>query len=266
MRVLSVLAGMFAALSTAPPALAGMTVAPLRQVITRQAPVATYVVSNPTDRIVEARVGWADLSATVDGYAPATPAARARLSAAPYLIVSPARLRLEPGGRARITVRLRKNAAIPAGERRSHLLIETTPTRTPLRRTGGGLEADVGLGVSTPVILRAGLAAPEIAFMETKLLRNDDGLLELSTSIDREGRYSAYGSLVASMAPTGAFRGAALHNVAVHVDASSRRLTLPLDVDALPEGRLTLRYVGAGEYKGRIFAEKTFDIAPPERP
>jgi hypothetical protein len=243
-----------------------LTVAPLRQVITRQAPVATYIVSNPTDRIIEARVGWTDLSATADGYAPAIASARARLSAAPYLIVSPARLRLEPGGRASVTVRLKKDATIPAGERRSHLLIESAPSRTPLRRTSGGLEADVGLGVSSPVILRAGLVAPDVSFAGTRLLRNGAGLLELETSIDRDGKYSAYGYIVAAMAPGGPFRGAELRNVAVHVDAATRRLTLPLEVDALPEGRLTLRYIGAEEFDGRVFAEKTFDIAPPERP
>lgn len=247
------------------PAAAEIIVSPLRQVVTKSAPEAVYEVSNVSDRIIEARVGWTDLAAVEDGYAPAGRQMRAALSAAPYLVLSPARFRLEPGARTKVTVKLKKGAAIPAGERRSHLLIETTPARTPLRRAGGGLEVDVGLGVSTPVILRSGLAAPQLAFSATKLVRNEAGLLELQTTLTRSGKYSAYGRLVATMkTASGEREYARLENVAVHVDAASRKAALPLHTDALPAGALTLRYEGAAEYEGRIFAMKAFEIAAPE--
>jgi hypothetical protein len=180
-------------------------------------------------------------------------------------VVSPARFRLEPGNRTKVTVRLKKGAAIPAGERRSHLLIETTPVRTPLRRTGGGLEVDVGLGVSTPVILRGGLAAPSVAFAETRLVRDAKGFLELETVLARSGKYSAYGRLVAVLVSHGETSTVAeIGNVSLHFDAPTRRLTLPLRENALPPGMLTLRFIGAAEFDGRAFAEKTFEIAPPQ--
>lgn len=246
------------------PAAAEIIVSPLRQVITRQAPAAVYEVSNVSDRIIDGRIGWTDLSAIAAGYEPASAAARAQLSAAPYLIVSPARFRLEPGKRTKVTVRLKKGAVIPAGERRSHLLIETTPVRTPLRRTGGGLEVDVSLGVSTPVILRSGLTPPVVAFAQTKLVRDSEGLLELQTSLSRSGKYSAFGRLVAVMEEDGAKKTIAeIDNVALHVDAPLRTLTLPLGESALPPGLLTLRYVGSAEFESRVFAEKSFEISPP---
>lgn len=243
---------------------AEIVVSPLRQVVTRQAPVATYEISNVSDRIIEGRVDWVDLSAVESGYAPASAAARAGLSAAPFFVVSPARFRLEPGKRTKVTVRLKNGAAVPAGERRSHLLFETTPVRTPLRRTGGGLEVDVGLGVSTPVILRGGLAAPSVSFAETKLVRDAEGFLELETVLARSGKYSAFGRLVAVMKSNGSTRTIAeIENVALHFDAARRKLTLPLEETTLPPGFLTLRYEGAAEFDGRIFAEKTFEISPP---
>lgn len=258
--------GLIAAIAAfAAPAAAEIVVSPLRQVVTREAPTAVYEISNVSDRIIDGRVGWTDLAAVETGYRPASPAIRARLSAAPYLVVSPARFRLEPGKRVKVTVRLKKGAAIPAGERRSHLLFETTPVRTPLRRAGGGLEVDVGLGVSTPVLLRGGIVAPEVSFSATRLLRDKDGLLELQTTLKRSGRYSAFGKLTASLTERGATRQIAIiENVALHVDAEGRRLTLPIGEAALPSGTLTLRYVGAAEYDGRVFAEKSFEIAPPD--
>ncbi|MCB2098242.1 MAG: hypothetical protein AB7F91_07720 [Parvularculaceae bacterium] len=244
---------------------AEIVVSPLRQVITRQAPAAVYEITNVSDRIIDGRVGWTDLSAIETGYMPASPETRETLSAAPYLVVSPARFRLEPGKRATISVRLKKGAVAPAGERRSHLLIETTPVRTPLRRAGGGLEVDVGLGVTTPVILRSGLAPPVVSFKDTKLVRDSEGLLELQTTLARSGKYSAFGRLVATMKTDEGTRTLAeIDNVALHVDAAGRRLALTLGENVLPAGMLMLRYVGGEEYEGRIFAEKAFEIAPPQ--
>jgi len=256
---------LLAVLAQIGPASAEIIVSPLRQVLTAKDPVAQYEITNVSDRIIDGKVGWTDLAATDTGYMPASPELRTKISAAPFLIVSPARFRLEPGKRTKVTVKLKKGASIPPGERRSHLLIESKPVRTPLRRTGGGLEVDAELGVSTPVILRSGLVAPNVAFEKTKLLRDGDGELELQTSLVRTGKYSAFGRLTATLASGGkSTMIARIENVALHVDAAMRTLTLPLDVTALPPGMLTLRYEGADEFSGRIFAEKSFEIAPPQ--
>lgn len=264
MKAIGFLAALFAA-GASTGASAELLVAPLRQVVTAKTPVVRYQISNPSDRFVDARVGWMDLTATADGYVTASPAARSSLSAAPYLVVSPARLRLEPGARAEVVVRLKKGAAVPAGERRSHLLIETSPARTPLRRASAGLEADVGLGVSTPVILRGGYAAPAVAFEQSKLIRDADGLLAFETLVTSAGKFSAYGTLDAALASGGRTDGIArIANVAIYPDAGARRLVLPLGREELPEGTLRVTFTGAGEIRGLVLAEKTFELAPPE--
>lgn len=247
------------------PASAEIIVSPLRQVISRENPAVTYEITNTSNRILDGRVGWVDLAATETGYAEASPALRADLSAAPYLVVSPARLRLEPGKRAKVTIQLKRGVSSPLGERRSHLLIETTPVRTPLRRTGGGLEADVELGVSIPVLLRSGTAIPAVSFSQTRLVRDAEGLLEIETVLLRSGRYSAFGALTAAM-EYGGERSviAEIRNVALHVDAEKRRIAIPLGIDILPPGRLTLHYTGDAEFAGHAFATKTFEIAPPQ--
>lgn len=264
MKPIRAFAGLAAALWTTG-ANADLMVSPLRQVVTAKTPVVRYQISNPSDRFVDARIDWIDLSATPDGYVTASASARPFLSAAPYLVVKPARLRLEPGARAEVVVRLKKGAAIPAGERRSHLLIETTPARTPLRRASSGLEADVGLGVSTPVILRGGESSPAVAFEQSRLIRDEAGLLAFETTAVLSGKFSAYGTLEATLLSEGRKEHLArIANIAVYPDAGARRLVLPLARERLPQGALHLTFTGAGEMRGKSLASKLFEVAPPE--
>lgn len=249
------------------PARADIELSPLRQVLTAETREATFSVSNPSTRILDGRVTWIDMTATETGYAPADAAMRTRLSAAPYLTLSPAHFRLEPGARIEIKVRLKDGSTPPPGERRSHLLIETAAARTPIRKAGNhGLEVDIGVGVSAPVLLRgSGRAAAAIG--ETKLLRDSDGMLLISTSIVPKGAHSTYGRMTALFKPEGSNGPAKVlgvrDNVAGFPDADLRRVEIPFGFFSLGPGELTLRYDGAAEFEGRVFDMREFDIAPP---
>lgn len=254
-----------ALLLLAPPAAAEVALSPLRQVITPATPVAIYEVANPSRRIIDGRVSWLDLRATETGYDPATPEERTKSSAAPYLAVWPVAFRLEPGARVAVTVRLKEGADVPKGERRSHLLIETAATRTPLRRASSSLELDVDLGVSTPILLRNGPVEASAHLGETRLLRAPDGRLEVETHLHPDGPGTAYGRLVVRMhekgrAPQSIGR---LDNVAVYPEAKRRRFTLPLNAVQLPAGTLELVFEGSAEFSGLQFARRTFEIAAP---
>lgn len=272
MRGLRLIAGAAALLAGAAlmgprSAAAELTVSPLRQVITKANPTAEYLVSNPSGRIVEGKVRWIDLAATETAYTEASPSLRRTLSAAPYLIVQPAYFTLEPGGRTNISIRLKPGTAIPDGERRSHLLIETSTSKAPLRKAGGGLEVDVNLGLSTPVMLRAGkLAAPAIGFGSTRLERDDEGRLVLVSRLTRSGLFSAYGTFVATLRTAEGVRELGrIDGLTIHVEASAREVRLPLGIEVLPAGVMSIVYDGSGEFAGRRFAEKSFDVAPPKR-
>lgn len=248
-------------------AAADVEIAPLRQVISPDDPVATFTISNPTDRILDGRVSWVDLAATETGYAPAAPAQRAAQSAAPYLAVAPAQFRLEPGARIDIIVQLRDGRRVPIGERRSHLLIETAASRTPIRKASDtGLQVDVGLGVSAPVMLRnRGEARAKIG--ETKLLRDQNGLLLLETRVEPEGDISSYGRLETIFAPADPAQPSTTlgirRNVAGYLDAPFRTVETPLGQVALGRGTLTVRYIGEAEFDGIVFDERSFEIMPP---
>lgn len=251
----------------APPANADMGLYPLRQVLSLETPEGEFTVSNPSDRIIDGRVTWVDLRATESGYETATPDIRDELSAAPYLVVSPAHFRLKPGARMPITVRLREDAEPPKGERRSHLLIETEASRTPIRKASdSGLQVDVSLGISAPVIIRNGGKA-KAKIVDTKLLRDSEGLLFLETSIEPEGDNSTYGRIVVDYTPEGA--GSKTHrlgvreNVAGYTDAAKRKVSVPFGFVSLDAGELVVRYEGADEFEGVVFDERAYDLEPP---
>jgi hypothetical protein len=254
-----------AALACLSSAAADMGLAPLRQVLSADHPSAQFVISNPSDRIMDARVSWVDLAATENGYAPAEPDLRENLSAAPWLVVSPANFRLKPGARQIVTVRIKDRATLPKGERRSHLLIETEASRTLIRKAGAGLQVDVGLGMSAPVILRNGGKA-DAKITDVKLLRDDDGLLMLDTSITPDGQWSSFGRMVVTFTPKNGEREllGVRENVAGFTDAQSRRVSIPFGFVSLGAGELMVRYEGAAEFEGVIFDERAFDVSPPE--
>ncbi|MBI1392224.1 MAG: hypothetical protein GC152_05710 [Alphaproteobacteria bacterium] len=249
-------------------AVAQFIVSPLRVVLDEDAPAMSFVVSNPSDRILDIKAEWLDLAATPDGYAPAGASLRRRLSAAPYLNVEPARLRLEPGERGEVRVGVRGANLSIDGERRSHLMFAAAASRSPLRRTGGGLMADIGLAVSTPVLLRGKGDTRDIAvaFDSARLDRDDIGDLVLVARLSASGPFSPFGALVAEFETTArrpAEKLAQVGNVSVPIDANSQDVTLSLGRASLPEGILRVRYIGEAEYEGRVFAEKSYDIASP---
>ena len=254
-------------LLTAVGARADMSIAPLRQVLTADVRAASFTVSNPSDRMLEGRISWLDLLATEKGYAPAPKEHRQKLSAAPFLIISPAQFRLEPGGKTEIEVRLREGARIPKGERRSHLLIETAASRTPIRKASdSGLQVDIGVGISAPVILR-GNGKARASFSDTRLVRDSEGLLALETAIEAQSAYSSYGRVALYFTPndTGEQRLLGVReNIAGYPDAARRLVEIPIGYLTLDSGELTISYEGAAEYAGRTFDTRTFEVAPPE--
>jgi len=244
-------------------AVAEFSLSPLRQVITAETPQLTYEISNPSSRTLEARISWTDLRAVETGYVQADPHLRERLSAAPYLIISPTFLTLEPGARETITVQLRGGAIIPKGERRSHLLIENNAARTLLRKAGGGVQLDLESGLSTPVVLRGGKGSVRASIADARLLRRPDGLLDLEAMIKPKGDFSAYGHIAVFFTDdTGGKEKemARLANVAAWLEAPLRKAVIPLNIKNFNPGVVTIRYLGNGEFEGSQFAERSFKI------
>lgn len=260
----ALVAALFAAACSGRASGAEFSVQPLRAVLTPQSQRQVFRVVNPGDRVLVVNISWADLAATDSGYRAATPEERAAFSAAPYLTIRPATLRIDPGASAEVTIAVKNPGQVPAGERRSHLLIDARATRTPVRRIGG-LEADIDVAVTTPVFLRGAQGPAQAKLGDTKFSRSPDGLLTLTTSVTPAGSLSAYGTLAVDFAEAGGktTRLGEIGNVSAYLEAASRRFEIPLGVARLPAGTLTLSYTGAAEFSGALFAQRSFAVAAP---
>ncbi|MEM8986282.1 MAG: hypothetical protein AAGC95_06115 [Pseudomonadota bacterium] len=266
----SIAAAFFACGATGESA-ADMLVSPLRAVLSEQTTRMSVTVMNQSDRLLDVRAQWLELSATEQGgYAPASPQIQGGLSASPYLLVSPDNVRIAPGRQAAFILHLAPEATPPAGERRSHLLIEGAAAATRARKASlADIPLDMKLGVSIPVLLRRGNGDATARIAHAEFSRKPDGGLTLITDIDRDGAFSAYGRLVARWRQTGADEAeiiGVLDNIALYTDIPRRRAGIPLIRSDVDGGRLELAYEGAGEYAGRNFDAEAYDIEPREAP
>jgi len=239
---------------------------PLRAVLSEGQPAATFVLTNTSGRLVEIEASLIDLAATPDGYGKITPEARAAITAAPWLAIQPARLVLEPGARADLTVTMR--GPMPVEERRSHLLVEARPARTRLHRISNrGLGLDLQLAMSVPVLVRPeplSSAAPTVTIGKTKMVRLETGLLALNAEIaapdspvSLHGRFCLIPETPNSAAPD------CIANIAIYRGQQKRPVTLALGSQTLAPGAYRLRFEGTEEFAGIRFADLPLRIDAP---
>jgi len=244
---------------------AEIAVSPLRAVLSPTDQSTLYDISNSSDRIAEVKIDWIDLWATEDGYRKATPEERQKISAARYLTVEPAFLRLEPGARGVVKVNLKKNAELPNRELRSHLLFSSNAARTQLRKTGGGLEVDAKLQISTPVIVRSKAIQSNLKIQNVRLLRDNQGHLDLKLTLSMDGQNSVLGQLTVNRIPTDQTTNPPkqyiIKNLAIYSDTGMRTISVPLKTSTLSEGHIQISYDGMNEFSGKQFAMKSFAIA-----
>lgn len=239
-------------------AAAEMTISPIRTIISASNPKATIEVSNPSDRIIEIRIDWLDLWATKEGYRPASSNEREQLSAAPYLVLSPPSLRLEPGKRGTVTIMLRGDLPPSAKERRSHVLFSSNAVRTQLRKTSG-LEVDAQLQISTPVLIRTRQEPPRVKIGNTKLVRDEKGMLELDITLSTKGKNSAIGKLSVTRSDSKVIE---IDNLAIYADEGKRRVRIPLGTHELANSEIRVSFAGVKEQEGSVSASKKFVVAP----
>ncbi len=273
-KLLSSFFAVFICFSTLSIAKAEITMSPLRGVIHKNNPTLTFIVSNPTQRLLDTRVSLIDLKAGETGYQSPTPSEREAISAAPWLIISPVAFSLEPGERRKITVTLRAGRPLPRLEKRSHLYVESGPARTNIHRINlegqSGLGLDASFAISVPILLRDNgvlTTTPDVHFESTELTRNQSGELILKTALKGNLiKHSLTGEILITHDSKKNNPGehpktiSRLDNVALYTDNHNRKIEIPLGRDDLPPGLLSITYQGRAEYESQIFTVKKFEI------
>ena len=225
-------------------------------------------VGNPTDQNKTIHLDWKDLTALENGtYRDSTITERLDRSAAPHLLVSPARFHLRPGEQRQIEISVRSETHLPEKvEKRSHLVVHLTDNNGPLRKVDTGLHLDMARAVSVPVILRSEethLLDNSVQIGDAKLRRLADGGLALDVLLERIGPHSVYGKLRVEGALFAGGKFQTLHeqdNIALYTENENRTVSFPLGIQELPESTLSVLFTGSGEYSGSISAKRLFAV------
>lgn len=270
-RVLA--AGVVAAAAVAAPtaALAHLLVSPLRAAITPDAETAEVEIRNQSERSIKVRASWIELRAEPDGgYTEPERAAPLRdMAASPFLTAAPTEQWLSAGEAFKVKLTVTDRDAWAGGqEKRSHLLIESLPARSALRRVSTfDVPLDLILGVSVPVLIKPDGKPAKAKIDAAAFTRQGDGDLALEATLRSKSRLSPYGAFEVFWRPeAGAapLELAVIENVAVYQDAGGeRRVLAPLGYGSFPGGFIDAKFVGRGEYDGVLFDERSFRIEPP---
>jgi P pilus assembly chaperone PapD len=190
------------------------------------------------------------------------------LFAEPMLRFSPRQVVLAPGATQTVRLSVRRPAGLADGEYRSHLHFE------PVAETGGrqnletlakpgelGVQLQMLVGVSIPVIVRHGATSAKVTLSELALAKGTgERAPALAFVLHRTGNRSVHGDLGATFTPHGGSEQAVgkAAGVAVYTPNPLRRGRLELQVPAglaLARGTLRLTYRERPEAGGRLLAE-----------
>lgn len=174
---------------------------------------------------------------------------------------SPRQFTLEPGGKQKVRISLRRPANLPEGEYRVHIkatrLVEDDERRS---ETSHNISVISNIGVTIPVIIRHGDTQADAKISAINLRKAPNTKTEraeLDLTINRVGTESTIGMIEVLKKQEDSSqekRIGYIKNMNVFTDIEKRNITIPLSEDLKGSGTLHVRYIDDIQ-KGRIFDE-----------
>jgi len=176
---------------------------------------------------------------------------------------SPRQFTLQPGGRQKVRLSIRKPANLPEGEYRFH--IKSLRVAQPnLDNLDDGIYMHANIGVTIPVIIRHGNTSATAKISNARIVepaRTAAGKTELQFTLNREGNASTVGEAKVLWQPANGKQIliGELNHLNVFTEVNTRNVKIPLDNLPYGAGTITVRYQHAqGKNKGEIYDEVSF--------
>lgn len=267
--------GILALLTCWMPAHADILISPQRVTLNEKNRQAVISLHNPGTTARTYRLEWVERRLTEGGDLISLKEGENPRSIAKMVRFSPRRIAVPPGQTQTVRLDYRPPAGLAPGEYRSHLRIGLEPQEgvggTEVMRGGQDsmtFRIQALLSFAVPVFVQhgAGSAAARISAVEPATFQRD-GKPEsaLKVTLARSGEFSTYGRLavyqqlqadgpVAEISETG--------GVAMYAEVSSQQRVVSLRPGSslAPGSWIRVTYEGEGAERGRIFAEKVFQI------
>lgn len=247
---------------------ADLLVSPTRIVLDDRSHSAVVTLMNRSKRTHTYRITWLEQSMDEQGryHHIEHPQASDHI-ASPMLRHSPRRVTIAPGEYQKVRINLRRPKNLEEGEYRSHMHLVVEPDSEEANggesvNEGVALQVQVSLSFSIPIIVRHGRGIPTVQINDVLVQPDNTGKPQLVVGLGREGKYSAFGRVVAYLQHAGSEERIGIaNNVAVFAGNHSRQIVLPLQQTNFPaDAILRVVYEGDDEYEGRVWDQRSFQV------
>ncbi|PCK33280.1 fimbria/pilus periplasmic chaperone [Pseudoalteromonas piscicida] len=180
------------------------------------------------------------------------------MAASSFIRVSPRQITLGPGERQVIKLAVRRKSNMTQGEYRSHLLFRELPDEQG--ELQAGINIDVLMSYSIPVILRVGNPQPQIGLEAVNWHELKDGRQSFEVILSRSGKYSSFGVLSAywqGQHDAQPQQIGVLNKFAIYPELNQRTVNFLVDkaIELKPPGKVVVKYEGEEEFTNRTFVE-----------
>lgn len=183
-----------------------------------------------------------------------------------YIVYTPRRVTLSPGGSQKIRMALRRPADVQPGEYRAHMTFKALPDDEPIVASDGNKQIQraavkVNVSYSIPVIFRAGEPNVQAAIESVTFQRNKvNGMLEALVKITRAGGpYGILGHLYI-YDPKGEVIGE-IGNAHIFPEIQSRTFKVPLiNEENLSGGSIKIELAHYSKSSSKVYAERSFPV------
>lgn len=258
-------------LALALPVYADMLISPTRVLLDDNNRSTTLILRNPSDGPRSYRLRWEEKRADSKGGYVAIGNDEAWPSASGMIRHSPRQITVGPQENQTVRFNWRPPANLPAGEYRSHLLLEvipdiSEPTATFAPKTsedGIGIQVFMQMSFSIPVVVRHKIGVPQVALNQVKAVPTQQTKhMGLELTFERSGEASSYGRVVVEMQrnQNSPVEQIGLQSeLTIYHELDQRVVNIPLRDTRIPAGAwVRVAYEGQKEYQGILFAEKVF--------
>lgn len=250
---------------------ANIMVVPLRVLFNDRDRTADITLLNSSANAGVFRVGWMyrklnpdNTYENIDG--PLDPA----FDPAQMIVFSPRQVRIQPGGRQRIRMSLRRPADLPPGEYHAHMRLlrlvgqDETERASDAPESGMALGVVANLGVAVPVVIRQGAYDCRVEITDARFIaagQEDEKQPQIEMFLNRSGLHGAMGRVMVYWDHDGKEEIAGrMNNVSLFTEVSRLRVRIPLQITNIPGGTIRVAFEGDGPDRGMKYAEKTFPV------
>ena len=259
MRYFSNLFIMFTSLFFCVDTLANLMITPTRVSLAERDRTTKVYIINTSNETKTYRLIWTEkLAKSEGGYVNHDGLLSTSLS--PMMRMSPSQVTLKAGEKQVVKLAVRKPKGLKSQEYRSHLLFQALPNQSPAAEKELGINLNMVLSYSIPVILKYGSDLPKVSISDVKVTKD-----KVSLNFNHTGDFSAFGDVEVYFNSKNSSKPQRIGLIAgysIYPELTSLSTTLKfLDGFRVTEpGDITVKYMGKEEYKKVLFAEKTISV------